>query len=347
MLDNLISWYKQNKRDLPFRKTNDPYKIWLSEIILQQTRVEQGLAYYDRFVHRFPTVADLAKATLDEVMQLWQGLGYYSRARNLLFAAKQVMSDFDGNFPRSYKHLIKLKGIGEYTAAAIASISNNEPVAAVDGNVYRVVSRLMTIKTPIDSVKGKKEIKELANRFLDKKYPGEFNQGMMEVGALICKPKNPECNRCPLSNGCLAFANGRQLNFPVKEKKIKQKIRYLYLYIVKVGNSVFINRRKEGDIWEGLYQFPILESKESLPDQKLAIPEFIDVPSNYNVSIDKISEEITHILSHQILKVKFIHLKVIEINFSLDNEYMKVELEQLAKFAMPRLITRYLENTEI
>lgn len=347
MLDNLIPWYRQNKRNLPFRLTKDPYLIWLSEIILQQTRVEQGLAYYQQFATHFPSVADLAHASIDEVMRLWQGLGYYSRARNLHFAANQVITDYNGVFPKTFNELMKLKGVGEYTAAAIASISNKEPIAAIDGNVYRVIARLMAIVTPIDTTNGKNEFRNLANRFLNKKLPGEFNQGMMELGALICKPKNPECARCPLSDNCLAFADKSQLKFPVKEKKQKQKLRYLYLYIIRDANCVFIEQRNKGDIWERLYQFPIIESEESIPEHKIISPKFLNIPEHNQVNVIKISDEIKHVLSHQVLRVKFVHLRIKNNCLALEKKYLKVGVEQLENYALPRLITRYMESNVI
>ena len=240
--EKLIYWYLQNKRELPWRKTKDPYRVWLSEIMLQQTRVAQGLPYFLKFTKAFPTVFDLAKADESEVLKLWQGLGYYSRARNLHFTAKYIAEELNGMFPENYKGLLQLKGVGDYTASAIASICYDEPVAVVDGNVYRVLSRYFGIATPINSTKGIKEFKELAQTLIDASQPGVYNQAIMDFGALHCKPQNPLCNECPVSDSCVALAKNSIKELPVKERKIKIKKRIGDKCDYPIGASMFITR---------------------------------------------------------------------------------------------------------
>ncbi len=257
----LITWYLDNKRDLPWRKTKDPYHIWLSEIMLQQTRVAQGLPYFLAFTEAFPTVFDLAKADEEKVLKLWQGLGYYSRARNLHATAKYISEELSGNFPNNYKDLLKLKGIGEYTAAAIASFSFKECVPVVDGNVYRVLSRYFDIETDIASSGAKKEFTQLASELIDKKKPELFNQAIMEFGALQCVPKSPDCNSCPLDNSCLALAKNKVSQLPIKLKKQKITNRFFnYLLVIDNKNQAIINKRTQKGIWHNLYEFPFENS---------------------------------------------------------------------------------------
>src|ERR1043165_6651460 len=252
----IMTWYEQNKRDLPWRNTRDPYLIWLSEVILQQTRVDQGMAYYHKFAEAFPTVKDLAKADSDKVMKLWQGLGYYSRARNLHAAAKMVAGKYKGVFPASYEGIKELKGVGDYTAAAIASFAFKLPHAVVDGNVYRVLSRVFGIETPIDSTQGKKEFNKLANELLDISNPADHNQAVMEFGSQFCKPVNPDCKSCFFNTKCFAFKHSKVPELPVKSKKTKVRSRYLnYFIIVDKNGSIFVHKRQKKDIWEGLYEF--------------------------------------------------------------------------------------------
>jgi A/G-specific adenine glycosylase len=235
--NTLVYWYLQNNRDLPWRKTKNPYFIWLSEIMLQQTRVAQGLSYYQKFTTTFPTVFDLAKADESTILKMWQGLGYYSRARNLHFSAKQIVEELNGEFPSTYEEIIKLKGIGDYTASAIASICFEEATAVVDGNVYRVLSRYFGIKTAINSTAGIKEFKALAQTLIDRKQAGTFNQAIMDFGALHCKPQNPLCEICPLSDGCVALEKNLTKELPVKEKKIKVRKRYFNFLVIKTGDD--------------------------------------------------------------------------------------------------------------
>ena len=266
----LIYWYLQIKRDLPWRKTKDPYLVWLSEIMLQQTRVAQGMSYYLAFSEAFPTLKDLANADESTVLKMWQGLGYYSRARNLHFTAKYVSNELNGKFPSTYKELIKLKGIGDYTASAIASICFDEPNAVVDGNVYRVLARYFGIDIPINSTKGIKEFKILAQSLLDTKHPGVHNQALMDFGALQCKPQNPDCEKCPLNSGCVALEKKQIKQLPVKEKKLRVTKKYFnFLVFVTEDNKTIFEERKGKGIWQGLYEFPLLETTAAIDEKEL------------------------------------------------------------------------------
>lgn len=305
--NRLIYWYLQNDRDLPWRKTNNPYLVWLSEIMLQQTRVNQGLSYYLKFKEAFPTVFDLANADEKQVLKLWQGLGYYSRARNLHYTANYIANELDGRFPDSYEELLKLKGIGDYTASAIASICFDKPEAVVDGNVYRVLSRYFGLSTPINSSKGIKEFKELAQTLIDKQQPGTHNQAVMDFGALLCKPQNPDCTKCPLNDSCVALEKGLITSLPVKEKKVKIRNRYFnYLVFLSADNKTVLNERTGKGIWQGLYEFPIVESDISLDEQELINNEVFKQEISCYESISLFNEqEIIHKLSHQHLYTKF------------------------------------------
>ena len=336
----LIYWYLQNKRELPWRKTKNPYFIWLSEIMLQQTRVAQGLSYYLKFTHTFPTVFNLAKANESTVLKMWQGLGYYSRARNLHFSAKQIAEELNGQFPTTYKEIIKLKGIGDYTASAIASICFNEPTAVVDGNVYRVLSRYFGIKTAINSTSGIKEFKTLAQCLLDKTQPGTFNQAIMDFGALHCKPQNPLCETCPFSYSCVALEKKITKELPVKEKKIKVRKRYFNFLVIKTAdNKTILTERKGKGIWQGLYQFPLIES-DTLLDQKEIITSvaFTNLfPEETTLSLFN-KKEIVHKLSHQHLHTQF---WVIETK-TLKNA--DILWENIQDFPVPVLIANFLDQ---
>ena len=305
--NTLIYWYLQTKRDLPWRKTRDPYLVWLSEIILQQTRVSQGMSYYLTFSTVFPTVEDLANAEESKVLKMWQGLGYYSRARNLHYTAKYISNKLCGQFPTSYKELIKLKGIGDYTASAISSICFDEPAAVVDGNVYRVLARFFKIDTPINSTKGIKEFKSLAQSLLDTKNPGVYNQAIMDFGALQCKPKSPNCHQCPMSSNCIAFEKELVKQLPVKEKKLKVKKKYFnfFVFVTNEHKTIFEERKGKG-IWQGLYQFPLIETNKEVHLEDLDnLPEFQALVSS-NAVIQLFNEDsIIHKLSHQHLFTKF------------------------------------------
>jgi A/G-specific adenine glycosylase len=336
----LVYWYLQNKRDLPWRKTKDPYRVWLSEIMLQQTRVAQGLPYFLKFTEAFPTVFDLAKADESEVLKLWQGLGYYSRARNLHFTAKFVANELKGVFPKTYKELLKLKGIGDYTASAIASICYTEPVAVVDGNVYRVLSRFFGIDTPINSTKGIKEFKELAQTLIDTSQPGVYNQAIMDFGALHCKPQNPICSECPLANSCVALAKNRVKELPVKEKKIKVKKRYFnYLVPITRENKTVLEERKGKGIWQGLYQFPLIETQKITSEEELIESEqFMKLsPNETTISLFN-KEDIVHKLSHQHLVTKFWVVKTTDVNTRT------MDWTTVKERPVPVLIDKFLEE---
>jgi A/G-specific adenine glycosylase len=331
-------WYRQNKRDLPWRDTKNAYFIWLSEVILQQTRVNQGLNYYLKFINNYPTVRHLANANEQDVLKDWQGLGYYSRARNLHKAAKQVCEDFDGSFPSSFKELKKLKGVGDYTAAAIASFAFNEAVAVVDGNVYRVLSRVFDIDTPIDSSDGKKLFQELANSLIDQENPGEFNQALMEIGALQCVPQNPSCEICPLQVKCLSYTNQTVQQRPVKLGKTKVRNRYFhYLYFFELEKTILIKRIGK-DIWQHLYEFPMIET-ESNEEISTLIEEKFAVKPNY------VSPERIHILSHQKIHARFYHIPILPAQHQLDESWNIILQEEIQNFPLPRLIDRYLEKS--
>jgi len=261
--ESLLLWNEyDNDRPMPWKGEKDPYKIWISEIILQQTRVAQGLEYYKRFIHKFPTIQYLAKAPEKQVFKLWEGLGYYSRCKNLISTAKYISKELMGIFPDNYADLIKLKGVGKYTASAIASFAYALPYAVVDGNVFRVLSRYFGIETPIDSNEGKKYFTEIANNLLDNENPGVYNQAIMDFGAVVCKPLLPLCNGCPLQSQCKAYKNNLVKILPIKEKFILRKERWFYYFIIELNNTIYIKKRKKKDIWQNLYEFVIIEKNK-------------------------------------------------------------------------------------
>ena len=329
----IVDWYKQNKRDLPWRNTNNPYKIWLSEIILQQTRVDQGLAYYERFVNQFPNITDLANASEQEVLKLWQGLGYYSRARNLHASAKIIVNNYEGIFPQSYDTIIKLKGIGPYTAAAIASFAFNESKAVLDGNVYRVLSRIFDIEIPIDSSQGMRFFNELAQSLIPQIDPATYNQAIMEFGALKCVPQNPTCETCPFNDRCLSLERKSVMQRPVKTVKIKIKKRYFNYLIYKHEEDIIIQQRKIKDIWQHLFEFPLIETETS---------RVLDKNELGNLTPIFVSEEIKHILSHQHIYARFYHFNAIPKQLSKD--WIKIKLNELHHFPFPKLIENYIQN---
>jgi len=338
----IYKWYNNNKRDLPWRETSDPYKIWISEIILQQTRVAQGMGYYNRFVEEFPTIFDLANASEDTVLKLWQGLGYYSRARNLHFTAKFIVNNHNGIFPSDYKSILSLKGIGNYTSAAIASIAFDLPYAAVDGNIYRVISRYFGISTPIDSEKGKSEIQKIANELILEKNPGFHNQAFMEFGALQCVPKSPNCNLCPLQGTCYAAINNLTDQIPVKEKKVKQRTRFFYYYVIESKDSILLEKRTGKDIWKNLHQFPLIESESELAENEiLNLSTPVDTLKNANFK--SISESVKHVLTHQTIYARFIHIETDDFNLK-DSNFIRVNKKDIYKFAVPRLLENYLNE---
>lgn len=338
----LIKWYLANKRDLPWRHETDPYKIWLSEIILQQTQVAQGLHYYLRFTEKYPRVGDLAAAPEDEVLKQWQGLGYYSRARNLHSTAKEIVLKHGGAFPKNYADIRSLKGIGDYTAAAITSFAWGLPHAVVDGNVYRLLARLFGLETPIDSVGGKKEFQQLADVLLDCKQAALHNQAVMEFGALYCRPKNPDCANCIFATRCLAYAAGKVHVLPVKAKKTKVRDRYFnYLVLIDKKGRVLLRRREERDIWQGLYEFPLIESDNSLHTQELLkLPHFSSLAGSGGIIV-KHSDPYIHLLSHQRLHARFIVVRVKKV---WSPKLLAVSSEQLHNYAFPRLIEKFIND---
>jgi len=342
---SLYKWYNINKRDLPWRETNNPYNIWLSEIILQQTRIQQGTSYYFRFLEAFPTVHDLARASEDEVLKLWQGLGYYSRARNLHKTAQQIVEKYNGAFPSEYLAIVKLKGIGPYTAAAIASIAFALPYPTIDGNVYRVLSRYFGIDTPIDSTEGKKQFQALAEELIDSRDPGMHNQALMEFGALQCVPKSPNCSNCPLATSCFAFQNDKVSVLPVKAKKTKQRDRYFYFYLLEQGDAVYLEKRTENDIWQSLYQLPLVEHPNKLSDEEL-IESNVPFINGYNYNLNSISKERKHVLSHQIIHAKLVHIEISN-DVKIPKPLFKVKTKDISKFAVPRLLELFFEDLKI
>jgi A/G-specific adenine glycosylase len=338
--DELTSWYTQNKRDLPWRNTTDAYTIWLSEIILQQTRVEQGLPYFYRFAERYPDVQSFAAAEEDDILRLWQGLGYYSRGRNMLKTARQVMQDFSGVFPVEYIQLLKLKGVGEYTAAAISSFAANEARAVVDGNVYRVLARYFGIDEPINSPKGKKVFQQIADDVLDKSRPALHNQAMMEFGAMLCKPKNPACGICPVRIGCKAFKTNATTYLPVKLKTVKIKSRFFNYLLIFNGDKILINKRGEGDIWANMYDFPMIETLELIDTAELIkLPEMQKFGNK--VALKEASGTIKHVLTHQHLFVRFFIMEILD--HTPHNNQTYIEPKKLENLALPQPIFKFIK----
>lgn len=342
----LLKWYKINKRELPWRGISDPYKIWLSEIILQQTQVVQGLNYYLKFVKHYPNVKMLAKAPSDEVMRHWQGLGYYSRARNLHEAAKMVANKHKGMFPETYNEIRELKGVGDYTAAAIASLAYNLPHAVVDGNVYRVLSRVFGVRLPIDSSSGKKYFQKLADELLPKKEVADHNQAIMEFGALYCRPVNPDCPNCIFNDKCVAFQKQIVNELPFKAKKTKVRDRYFNYVVFRYKNDLYIRKRTKKDIWQDLYEFYLIESDKKLkPGSILKSKEFSQIISLKNVVLGSVSRDYKHVLSHQNLHTIFY---LVELKSPLNTKLLKkVNIASIHKYALPRLIEKYLKDEDI
>ncbi len=343
----LIKWYHSNKRDLPWRMARSAYNTWLSEVILQQTRVNQGLMYYNRIVQKYPRVEDLAKASLDEVLKLWQGLGYYTRARNMHETARVITNEYKGVFPSTYKGLLTLKGIGPYSAAAIASIAYNEPVALVDGNVFRVLSRIYGNTTPIDTAAGRAAFGRLATDLLNKEDPGTHNQALMEFGSLVCMPRNPLCNNCVLSSSCRATALGIAETLPVKEGKVKIRTRYFYYLFVRIDNMIVLHKRTGNDIWNSLYEFPLI-IKEGPTKLKNLVSERPWKDYACGKEILPFGHRIyKHKLTHQILHCSFYTVEP-EPDCQLSNpEFIFVPLQKLKDYPVPRVIDRYLNDLRV
>jgi len=344
LIDELLKWYEQNKRELPWRKGNDPYKIWLSEVILQQTRVDQGLPYFMNFVEKYPTVNSLALAHIDDVLRTWQGLGYYSRARNLHKCAKIIVGHYDGIFPKNKDELIKLPGIGSYTAAAIASLAYGKQEAVVDGNVIRVISRLYGIEADVSEQKTKNEIQQIVDRLIPKKAPDLFNQAIMEFGALHCSPKNPLCPNCIFMGLCVAQRNNQQGKIPYKSNKTKKRLRFFTYLIINIHGGYLMRKRDARDIWQGLFEFFLIETNSDMDFDQLSIPQkMIQTPGQWKISRE--SKLYKHLLSHQTLFCRFIEIEMThDFDFnSLDWDgytiYSKKEIDRLPKSI---LTDRYL-----
>ena len=342
----LLEWYEKNKRDLPWRNAPTPYQVWISEIILQQTRVSQGYDYYMRFTEQWPTIADLAQATEEEVLKMWQGLGYYSRARNLHKCAKQVVEQYNGQFPSDINALKKLQGIGNYTAAAIASIAFNEPYAVVDGNVYRVLSRWFDIDIPININEGQQIFAQLADTMLNRELPGIHNQAMMEFGALYCVPKNPDCQNCPMQAHCLAFAHGTVAERPVKLDKVKVTTRYFNYLVIKVDDGIYLHKRSDKDIWKNLYDFPLIESKEPFSvEQIVNSEEFNKIMGSNDFTLAKVSPIYTHKLTHRTIIAQFIEIKLSKELGEIETKNIFLAREKdVARYPIPRLIDLYFNT---
>jgi len=336
----ILLWYSENKRSLPWRNTTDPYRIWLSEIMLQQTRVAQGTPYYIKFIEEFPTVYDLADASEEKVLKLWQGLGYYSRARNLHFTSKKIVEEYNGNFPDTYEELMKLKGVGDYTASAIASISYNLPEAVVDGNVYRVLSRYFGVEIPINASEGITYFKNLARKVLSSENIRDYNQGIMEFGALQCAPKKPLCLSCPLNETCVAFQTNSIDKYPVKLKKAKVKKRFFnYLVVLDEERNTHLIKRSGKGIWQNLYEFPLLETREEIgvKEIKQRLPEILTLEEPHLV-YESSDKAIVHKLSHQHLHTKFWIVKTSDL---LEDGLSPMELD---KYPVPVLIADFIKT---
>jgi len=337
----LKNWHLvENNRKMPWKGIKDPYKIWLSEVILQQTRVEQGLAYYNRFIETFPDVHALAKAPDNQVFKLWEGLGYYSRCRNLIKTAQTISFEHAGHFPASKEGLLALSGIGNYTAAAIGSFAFGLPLAVVDGNVLRVLSRVFGISTPVDLPAGRKAFQQLADQLLDAKDPALYNQAIMDLGATICKPRQPVCGACPFQQKCLALETGKIEQLPVKSKKIKQRERFFYYLILESGGKQLVRQRKGKDIWQDLFEFILKETDEPVEEKELKSWNFWNLGAKKEkLAVVEVSDEMVHQLTHQKIRCRIAYLRSSTL---VDVEgYQWMDISSIQQLAFPRLITRY------
>ncbi len=342
----ILEWYRLNKRDLPWRRTKDPYRIWVSEIILQQTRIELGIDYYLRFIRKFKNLAELAKADEEDVLKLWQGLGYYSRARNMHATAREIVSRYHGQFPETFDEIRKLKGIGEYTACAITSLAFNLPYPVVEGNVLRFFARYFGFTDPVDTGKVKKEIYRKALQYLDANLPGTYNQAIMEFGALQCRPGNPDCRICPLNKGCYAFQTGNVDKLPAKSKVQKQRKRYFHYLVFIVHNNkrkhIYLRKRESDDIWKNLYDFPLIETNGPMAQDRLMLTnEWKQMVEGSKFHFRKRSDLYKHILSHQIILARFYF---IDISGKLKSPFSLIPLKDIGKYPVPRLIEDFLTN---
>lgn len=337
----ILNWYQNNSRKLPWRTTNDPYKIWLSEIILQQTQIIQGLTYYEKFIENFSTINSLADANEDNILKLWQGLGYYSRARNLHKAAKIVKTQFNGEFPTNYNDLLKLPGVGEYTAAAIASFAYELPYPALDGNVFRFISRLYNIDLPIDEPKNRKIFIAILNELMVGQKPSTFNNAMMEMGATICKPQNPLCNECPVQTFCEAYKKDTISLLPVKLKKVKVSQRHLNFFLIEYKNGFYIEQREGKGIWQNLFQLPLIETKliANSTTLKPLISKLFKADKTFKIEHDK---SMRHLLTHQTIEAQFWTIKLDEKPQFANKKIVYTNLSDYKNFAVPKLIENYL-----
>jgi A/G-specific adenine glycosylase len=343
--DILALWYDDHQRDLPWRKTKDPYAIWVSEIILQQTRVMQGIDYYHSFMNRFPDLQSLAQANIEQVLKVWQGLGYYTRARNMHAAAGQMVMDYAGAFPSTYPEILKLKGIGPYTAAAIASIAFNEPKAVIDGNVHRVIARIFGLFEPPGLAGAKCRICRHAEDLLDRDKPGIHNQAIMEFGALVCTPANPSCDSCPLQKHCAAFLKDMVKELPVRSRQIKKKDRYFHYFIIRSDDRILIRQRTDRDIWQHLFEFPLIETPRPISSGRLMeSTSWNQWFMNSRVKPVRVSKIIRHTLTHQVIHAKFYHLDSFPADNGIKSSFQAVPLSELGKFPVPKLIENYLEK---
>jgi A/G-specific adenine glycosylase len=343
-------WYKKNLRDLPWRQTRDPYRIWISEVILQQTRVAQGLDYYIRFADTFPDVRSLAAASEDQVLKLWQGLGYYSRARNMHQSAKALVEANGGKMPDTFEGLLAMKGVGIYTASAVASICFGEEKAVVDGNVSRVIARLYGVDDPVNSTAGKRMIETLADQLMEEARsvsPGTHNQAMMEFGALQCLPRSPLCSECPLARSCNALLTNRVDILPVKTPKSRPVKRWMYFYIITAGGQIILTRREEEGIWRSLYHFPVMESSQENSEEKILGELLEQLLPGILPTVSAVSAPIRHQLSHLTIYARFIHLKLPSLPSLLPEKFLRIPLSELEQYPVPRLIERYMEVAKI
>ncbi len=341
---HLLQWFKKNQRPLPWKGEKNPYFIWLSEIILQQTRVEQGLPYYLKFKKAYPTVHDLANAPEDSVMKNWQGLGYYSRARNLHAAAKYISTELKGKFPDTYEDILQLKGVGPYTAAAIASFGYDLPHAVVDGNVYRVLARYFGIDTPIDSTKGKKMFFTLADQLLEAKQAADYNQAIMDFGATFCTPKSPSCPTCPMKKHCTAFTQKSVNLYPVKSKKIQKRHRFFNYLIINDENCIFVKKRIEKDIWQNLYDFPLIETEQMLEGRDILKEKFLKkLSGGEKVEIISKSAPFRQILTHQKIVATFWEVKFFCGICAENASYIRTARKNISQFAFPKIVNQYNE----
>lgn len=342
----ILRWYETHKRNLPWRDSVDPYFIWLSEIILQQTRVDQGLPYYQKFTSNFPTVFAFERAKEDDILKMWEGLGYYSRARNMIKTSKIVVNDFDGIFPDNYDQLILLPGIGPYTAAAISSICHNEIRAVVDGNVIRVLSRIFGISEDPKSGEGRKVFNKLADRLISKDYPGDYNQAVMEYGAMHCKPKNPACTSCIFNNICEAYKYNMQSQWPIRSPKKIRKKRYLHYYVCINQGEILIQKRGKKDIYKHLYQLPLIEA-ERRPTIK-SVQRILKEQGVGNIyEVEKLDVELEQVLTHQEIIARFYIINTDWTWQDLEKGYHRIKVKNLSKYAMPRILRHFLSNFEL